>query len=270
MASLRDVVESLLYRYAATIDDGDLIDWPGFFAEDAEYKLIARENFVRGLPISVIYCKNRAMMRDRVIAIKKASVYTPHYYRHHYSNLLIERAGLEVTLRANYLVCRTQDDGDTIIFSTGRLIASLSVQEEASFLSLPPPSMGSSKMDPSSTDTAPWTIRSMAIDPPPTVNVASSPGRLPGLEAGTSGAPPRSGRFPALEQSPPSLPPRSIRSPGIEPSARHMPPPPSTRSDPSLTPPPSSRRRPAHGSLFLAMTVIYDTCRIPGLLVFPI
>jgi hypothetical protein len=208
-------------------------------------------------------------MRDRVIAIKKASVYTPHYYRHHYTNLLIERAGLDVTLRANYLVCRTQDDGDTIIFSTGRVIASLSVQEESGFLSLPPaPSLGNSRAEPSATDTAPWTIRSMAIDPAATANV-SPPGRLPGQEAATSGALPRTVRLPTLEQSPPSLPPRSIRTPGIEPIARGMPPSP-TSSDPSLMPPPSSRRRPSHGSLFLAMTVIYDTCRIPGLLVFPI
>ncbi len=37
MPVLRELVESLLYRYAAVIDDGDLTDWPDFFAEDAAY-----------------------------------------------------------------------------------------------------------------------------------------------------------------------------------------------------------------------------------------
>jgi anthranilate 1,2-dioxygenase small subunit len=261
MALIKDVVESLLFRYAAVIDDGDLSDWPGFFAEDGEYRLIPRENFVRGLPAALIFCKNRAMMRDRVIAIKKASVYTPQYYRHHYSNLLVERSGPQVTLRANYLVCRTQADGDTILFSTGRLIAALSVPEEPSIFSVPPPSSRQSwgpKSEPSSVEAPPWTVRSPGIEPsvPSVRNVSSVPG-VPSRSSmpGRSSAP-----------SIPSLPsvPGVPRLPSILPSV----PPPS--SDSGLSIPPPSRRRITLTPMFLSMTVIYDTCRIPGLLVFPI
>jgi anthranilate 1,2-dioxygenase small subunit len=252
MAPLKDVVESLLFRYAAVIDDGDLSDWPGFFAEDAEYRLIPRENFIRGLPAALIFCKNRAMMRDRVIAIKKASVYTPHHYRHYYSNLFIERSGTHVTLRANYLVCRTQDDGDTIVFSTGRLIAAIAVPEETSIFSIPPPSnrpSWESKAEPVSVD-APWTIRSAGIE----AAIASVPS--------LSSPPSRSG-VPSVS-SPPSAS-GVTRLSSIMPSL----PPPSSGDAPPLSISPS-RRRPTVTPLFLSMAVIYDTCRIPGLLVFPI
>jgi anthranilate 1,2-dioxygenase small subunit len=257
MAAIKDVVESLLFRYAAVIDDGDLADWPGFFAEDGEYRLIPRENFIRGLPAALIFCKNRAMMRDRVIAIKKASVYTPHHYRHYYSNLLIERSGGQVTLRANYLVCRTQEDGDTIVFSTGRLIAALAIPEEPSIFTIPPPSSRHSwePQGPSSNpEGSPWTARSPGVDSPvPSVpGFSSPPSRSSSPGRGSSPS------FPSL----PALP----RLPSIMPSL----PPPSSPDAGLSIPPPASRRRPTVTPLFLSMAVIYDTCRIPGLLVFPI
>jgi anthranilate 1,2-dioxygenase small subunit len=264
MAPLKDVVESLLFRYASVIDDGDLSDWPGFFAEDGEYRLIPRENFIRGLPAALIFCKNRAMMRDRVIAIKKASVYSPQRYRHYYSNLLIERSGTHVTLRANYLVCRTQDEGDTIVFSTGRLIAALSVPEETSIFSIPPPSSRQSldpKADPNSTD-APWTIRSAGIEAAmanvPSISAPASRSSAPGLSS-----PPSIPSVPGVPRLPtivPSLPPPSIM-PSLAPQSS---------GDAGLSIPPPSRRRPTATPVFLSMAVIYDTCRIPGLLVFPI
>jgi len=256
MAPLKDVVESLLFRYAAVIDDGDLSDWPGFFTEDAEYRLIPRENFIRGLPVALIFCKNRAMMRDRVVAIKKASVYTPHHYRHYYSNLFIERSGTHVTLRANYLVCRTQDDGDTIVFSTGRLIAALLVPEETPIFSVPPPSnrpSWESKAEPISVEAPPWTIRSAGIE------AAST--SVPSL----SSIPPSRSGVPSVSIPPiPPIPPSASRLPTIVPT---LPPPSSGEPPLSISP---SRRRPTVTPLFLSMAVIYDTCRIPGLLVFPI
>jgi len=261
MPTLREVAETLLYRYAAVIDDGDLADWPGFFAEDAEYKLIPRENFVRGMAAALIWCKSRAMMRDRAIAIKKASIYTPHYYRHHYSNVIVERGApssvpsgppsgmVQVTLRANYLVCRTQDDGDTIIFSTGRVVASLSIPDDPAFSVGYPPSSLTPKSDPNIVEVPPSRDSSPPSFMPHTVRVGFSPG--------PPSRPPRSISYgPPSMYGPPSVGPRSIA--------------PGSTLDPALLLPPPSRRRQPQSPIFLSMTVIYDTCRIPGLLVFPI
>ena len=234
MSALKEAVESLLFRYAAVIDDGDLTEWPGFFAEDAEYRLVPRENFLRGLPAALIYCKSRAMMRDRVTAIKKASVYTPHYYRHHYSNILLERSPAQLTLRANYLVCRTLDDGDTSIFSTGRVIAALPVLDDPG---VAPPSSWGARGEPGAPDTAPRSIRPSAPDLAPRT----------------------------IRPGPPDLAPRSFRGTWAESGPASA----GGVGSGSLPPPPS-RRRPSPGPVFLSMTVVYDTCRIPGLLVFPI
>ncbi len=133
--ALKAQAEGLLYRYAAAIDDGDLSEWPGFFVEDGVYKLIPRENYRRGLPVCLIYCKNRAMMVDRVTAIQQASQYSPHVYRHHYSNLRLTAVTAdEATLLANYVVHRTQEEGDTIVFSTGRIIAKITRADEPQFI----------------------------------------------------------------------------------------------------------------------------------------
>jgi len=134
-AEIRAGAEELLFRSAAAIDDGDLRDWPGFFVEDGVYKLIPRENYLRGLPACLIYCKNRAMMEDRVMAILQASIYSPHYYRHHYSNIRVEDiTSDEATLLANYVVHRSQDDGDTVVFSTGRVIARITLADAPKFI----------------------------------------------------------------------------------------------------------------------------------------
>jgi 3-phenylpropionate/cinnamic acid dioxygenase small subunit len=132
---LKASAEDLLFRYAAAIDDGDLSEWPTFFVEEGVYKLIPRENYLKGLPISLIYCKNRAMMEDRVTAIHKASVYTPQHYRHHYSNIRVQELDADrAQLLANYVIHRTQEDGDTIVFSTGRVIATITQTDVPRFV----------------------------------------------------------------------------------------------------------------------------------------
>jgi len=132
---IRARAEEVLFHYAAVIDDGELREWPGFFVQDGVYKLIPRENYLRGLPVCLIYCKNRAMMEDRVAAILQASIYSLHYYRHHYSNIRVEDLTADhATLLANYVVHRTQDDGDTMVFSTGRIIARITLTETPKFM----------------------------------------------------------------------------------------------------------------------------------------
>lgn len=285
MSSPREFVETLLYRYAAVIDDGDLAEWPGFFAEDAEYRLISRENFARGLPVCVMYCKNRAMMRDRVVAIKRASVYTPQFYRHHYTNVMIERIGDELSVLANYLVCRTQEDGDTIVFSTGRIIARVLAPEEVKMWNVPSPALGSARGDLASSrgegvgtraegsgEAAPWTSRSVELSPSgtpsgvPRGSFTPSAPVAPPVEEGAGAA---SGPGRMEERSPVSAGPGTLRLPSFEAGPLSTPAASVRVGSVGLFPPPSSRRRPG-GPVFVSMTIVYDTCRIPGLLVVPL
>ena len=87
--SLYAEIEDLNARYAQTIDDDRLEEWPGYFTETGTYAIVPRENIDLGYEIAIVSCRNRAMMLDRVFAIRKASLYGPHRYRHIVSRSLI-------------------------------------------------------------------------------------------------------------------------------------------------------------------------------------
>ena len=132
--SIRSTVEDLLYRYAEALDDGELERWPELFLEGGQYRLIPRENHQRGFPVSLILCTSRAMMEDRVMAIRKACVYSPHVCRHLYTNVRVgEVEAGHVETRTNYAVYRTTEDGETVLLSVGRVLARVKLEGEPRF-----------------------------------------------------------------------------------------------------------------------------------------
>jgi len=133
----RYTVETLLYRYALVLDSGPLEHWPSYFTEDGRYRLVPRENQARGLPAALMLCTSRAMMEDRVIAIQKASVFTPHTIRHLYTNVLVDEVRAGRTLaRANYAVYRSVEGGETDLLSVGSLEASVRLEPTPLFESM--------------------------------------------------------------------------------------------------------------------------------------
>ena len=132
--AIRCTVEDLFYRYAEALDDGELERWPALFLESGQYRLIPRENHQRGLPVSLILCTSRAMMEDRVVAIREACVYTPHVCRHLYTNVRVgAEEGGRVETRANYAVYRTTEEGETVLLSVGRVLARVVLEPEPRF-----------------------------------------------------------------------------------------------------------------------------------------
>lgn len=119
---MREAIEDLLADYAEAIDDGALERWPGFFTEDGEYHIITRESHEAGLPVGIMYCASRGMMEDRVQALRTANIYEPHTYRHLLGRPRIDRVADEVTVRSNMCVFRIAQDGETVVFATGRYL----------------------------------------------------------------------------------------------------------------------------------------------------
>jgi anthranilate 1,2-dioxygenase small subunit len=127
-AALFRRVEDFLTRYVHCVDDDRLEEWPDFFTERCTYKIISRENHDRGLPIGVMECDSRGMLKDRIESMRRANVYAPHTYRHQMSALQVERLpDGKLACRSNYLVVRTMADGDMAIFSTGRYLDRLAL-----------------------------------------------------------------------------------------------------------------------------------------------
>ena len=121
--ALQLTVENLLARYAHAIDDDHLEAWPDFFVEQALYRITTAENHERGLPLSLVYADSRAMLRDRVNALRHANVYEAQRYRHIVSAVLVERIDA-YTARAvsSFQVVRIMHSGETMLFASGRCI----------------------------------------------------------------------------------------------------------------------------------------------------
>jgi 3-phenylpropionate/cinnamic acid dioxygenase small subunit len=114
-------IQDLNTRYVAAIDDDRLEKWPEFFLEDGRYRVTTAENVEQGFPIGMIYATSRAMLRDRVKALREANVYEAQRYRHILGTPLIEEiANAAARVRTNFMVARIMHTGETILFATGR------------------------------------------------------------------------------------------------------------------------------------------------------
>ena len=116
-------VERLHARYAHALDADRLEDWPQLFTENGSYRITTAENEARGLPLPVLYAEGRPMLRDRVASLRHANIYEPQRYRHMVSAVLVERID-EARARsvANFLVVRIMDNGETLLFASGRYV----------------------------------------------------------------------------------------------------------------------------------------------------
>jgi 3-phenylpropionate/cinnamic acid dioxygenase small subunit len=113
-------IADLNTRYAEAIDADRLEDWPDFFLEDGRYRVTTAENVTQGLPLSMIYANSRAMLRDRVRALREANVYEGQRYRHVLGTPLLAGAGDGVILaRTSFMVARIMRTGETVLFATG-------------------------------------------------------------------------------------------------------------------------------------------------------
>jgi anthranilate 1,2-dioxygenase small subunit len=109
--------------YAHCLDNDELEDWPGFFTEDCYYRITSAENFAAGLPLGIVYATSKAMLVDRVMALRKANIYEPQCYRHLIGAIRIgaEEAGI-LAVVANLIVVRTMQDGAMSLFAAGRYV----------------------------------------------------------------------------------------------------------------------------------------------------
>ncbi|HLK82945.1 MAG TPA: aromatic-ring-hydroxylating dioxygenase subunit beta [Xanthobacteraceae bacterium] len=113
-------IADLNARYADAIDADRLEAWPDFFLDDGRYRITTAENVAQGLPLSLIYAASRAMLRDRVRALREANVYEAQSYRHVLGAPLIanvETGGLRA--RTSFMVARVMRTGETMLFATG-------------------------------------------------------------------------------------------------------------------------------------------------------
>ena len=129
--SLRAAVEELYARYVHTLDNEDFAAWLDLFVDDCAYKVQARENHARNLPLAVMAYESRGMLQDRVYGIRETLYHQPYYQRHAVTNFLIQEDGQSVHVQANYSVVRTKRNSLPDLFSVGRYLDTLVRQGDA-------------------------------------------------------------------------------------------------------------------------------------------
>jgi anthranilate 1,2-dioxygenase small subunit/terephthalate 1,2-dioxygenase oxygenase component beta subunit len=106
--------------YANTIDSDKLESWPDFFTPDTLYRVTHIENEQEGLPAGIVWADSRAMLEDRVAALREANIYERQRYRHLIGIPLLQSASAETAQATTpFMVARIMATGETQLFATG-------------------------------------------------------------------------------------------------------------------------------------------------------
>lgn len=130
---LTDII-ALNAASARALDSGRLEEWPRFFLDQCLYKVTSADNHQNGYQAGLIYADSRAMLEDRIAALREANIYERQRYRHILGTPLID-AGLDgsVTAETSFLVVRTMRDGQMMVFAAGVYLDRLSREEDGAW-----------------------------------------------------------------------------------------------------------------------------------------
>jgi salicylate 5-hydroxylase small subunit len=120
-AELRQRLADLYAGYDAALDEGNYECWPDFFVEAGIYKITPRENYEAGLPVAMIFCESRAMLADRVAAIRETTLYAPRIIRRVMgAPSLLGVEGGEMRLAQSFALFETMLNETSTVFLCGR------------------------------------------------------------------------------------------------------------------------------------------------------
>jgi anthranilate 1,2-dioxygenase small subunit len=116
----RAAIHDLFAEYGALLDLAKYDEWLALFAEECRYSVVSRENYDRGLPAALIFCDSRAMLEDRIRALREANKYNIHTDRHLIGlPRVIETDVGGLMVEAPFAVFQTDQEGATRLFATG-------------------------------------------------------------------------------------------------------------------------------------------------------
>jgi len=111
----------LFELYGRLLDEDRLEDWLDLFAETSRYEIVSRENRALNLPLSLMLCDNKDMLRDRIHSLRHANIFNIHRDCHVIGLVhAVPAAGERVSAGASYSLFQSNQDGETRLFSVGR------------------------------------------------------------------------------------------------------------------------------------------------------
>ncbi len=126
--TVRQGIDELIAGYAECIDDDRLEEWPDFFIENCRYLITSRQSHEAGYRHGVVYAASKGMLKDRVLALRRANIFEPHRYRHIIGPTRIGKVeGGVAEVRSNFLAVRIMHDGEMSLFAAGRYLDHIDV-----------------------------------------------------------------------------------------------------------------------------------------------
>ncbi len=120
MASLGERIGRLFADYAWFLDSERYDEWLGLFGEQATYQIVPRENVQLGLPASLMWCRNKDMLRDRITTLLDVNEYDIYSARHILGlPRFDEPAGDIVSVETPFAVYHTDQEGVSRLFGVG-------------------------------------------------------------------------------------------------------------------------------------------------------
>jgi anthranilate 1,2-dioxygenase small subunit len=110
----------LVETYGRLLDANKLEDWVELFAEGCRYEIISRENHEQNLPLSLMLCDNKDMLRDRIYSLREANIYNIHSDCHVIGPISATRSDTAIAVTAAYALYQSNQEGDSRLFSVGR------------------------------------------------------------------------------------------------------------------------------------------------------
>jgi anthranilate 1,2-dioxygenase small subunit len=131
----RESIARLMTQYVHAIDNDELERWPQFFTAQGMYQIIPRTAYEQGHSVGVWFCDNRDMLEDRVSSVREVNVFEPHVYRHIIgpAEILAFSNGV-YQAQTSYIVVRTMHDGEMSVFSAGRYVDEIIIEQDVALL----------------------------------------------------------------------------------------------------------------------------------------
>lgn len=118
--TLREQLLDFHAGYSRCIATDELEAWPEMFVADCHYRVTTAENEREGLAAGLIYADSRAMLRDRISALRHANIYERQRYRHIVgSPYVLASDGEAARCETPFLVLRIVQDDATSVYASG-------------------------------------------------------------------------------------------------------------------------------------------------------
>ncbi len=119
---LRCRLADLYAAYDDALGEGDYERWPAFFTEACVYRVISRENHDAGLPLGLVQAESRAMLTDRVAALRKTMLFAPRLVRRLVGSIVLRAISADgMRLSASIALFQTMLNEPSQVFLCGRL-----------------------------------------------------------------------------------------------------------------------------------------------------